>query len=419
MKAVLTKKLIEAFSVPTVRTVISDLATSNLSLVVSPRGAKTWTWIGRVGGDLVYLTLGRYPAYGLTEARAWATEVTTKRDRGEDVRASKRAQKEQIEYERKVAEAASLKAAKEQGRTCDWAFALYMHHEGSKRASGPEKARSYNRDVSPFIGDKLLSSVTHDDLAELLQKKLPHAPVGSIGLRRMIRRWMRWSVINRHLTGLTDDPAKFLPQLASESPRERALDDFELGIALKAIESHGRRMRDPLKLIIYTGARKSEAFEAEWSELNFEKGEWLIPAARTKNRVPHLLPLTSEMVAMLVAIPRTPKSKLIWPARGNLEHGMGDFSKAIARIRDQMNELAKPFGRTIAHRTIHDLRRSTITGMYSLLDADDRPLIQPHIVERIANHKQETIKGIYNKHHYYLEKKMALRAWAEHLRRVG
>ena len=62
--------------------------------------------------------------------------------------------------------------------------------------------------------------------------------------------------------------------------------------------------------------------------------------------------------------------------------------------------------------TLHDLRRTVVTGMNELG-------IQPHIVEAVVNHVSGRAKagvaGVYNRATYATEKRMALQAWADHL----
>jgi hypothetical protein len=61
---------------------------------------------------------------------------------------------------------------------------------------------------------------------------------------------------------------------------------------------------------------------------------------------------------------------------------------------------------------LHDLRRSTATGM---AEAG----IQPHIIEAVLNHvsgHKGGVAGIYNKASYEREMRAALALWADHVR---
>jgi len=72
-------------------------------------------------------------------------------------------------------------------------------------------------------------------------------------------------------------------------------------------------------------------------------------------------------------------------------------------------------GEPIPEWRIHDLRRSTATGM-----AEDLK-VPPHIVEAALNHvssHKAGVAGIYNRSTYAAEKRAALDLWAHHLRMI-
>ncbi len=45
--------------------------------------------------------------------------------------------------------------------------------------------------------------------------------------------------------------------------------------------------------------RPGELRKAEWKEVDFEAGEWRIPAERMKMKTKHIVPLSSQAVAIL------------------------------------------------------------------------------------------------------------------------
>ncbi len=398
----LTNTLLNGLKPETERYEVSDAATNNLCVVVYPTGRLSWLWRGRINGRLKKFTLGRYPTHSLAEARVWAAEVSRGRDHGVNV----------------VEVAAAVEEAKKEvdARTCDWLFALYMEHEGNSRASAPEKWRLYNRDIKPAIGDRSVMSITHADLAAITRAKVKTAPTASNALQRLIRRWFRWSITHgRDLSGLVDDPARDLPKFAPDKTRDRFLNDFEIRVLLEAMQKSRSRFIQPLSLILYTAVRRAEAFELPWSELDLDKGDWMIPRTRTKNGVDHLLPLPHEMVSLLNGIEPVTGMKLVWPGKGRSGLPMSGFSNAIEALQSEMTAIASAKGRLLDPWSIHDLRRTVITGMNALRGLGDQSLIPEHVVERVANHKPPRLQGIYNRHSYYAEKKQALRHWADHL----
>src|SRR5215203_6660620 len=64
--------------------------------------------------------------------------------------------------------------------------------------------------------------------------------------------------------------------------------------------------------------------------------------------------------------------------------------------------------------TLHDLRRTCVTGMAEIG-------IAPHVIEAVVNHvsgHKGGVAGIYNRATYAAEKRAALERWADHLERV-
>jgi hypothetical protein len=82
--------------------------------------------------------------------------------------------------------------------------------------------------------------------------------------------------------------------------------------------------------------------------------------------------------------------------------GFSNFSKS-KRLLDERAKLKAPF-------IVHDLRRSTATGLAKL--------VQPHIVECVLGHTGGFRAGVastYNLHAYEDEKRHALDLWGEHI----
>jgi integrase len=67
----------------------------------------------------------------------------------------------------------------------------------------------------------------------------------------------------------------------------------------------------PLVLVF---VRPGERRKADWSEIDLEAGEWRIPAERMKMKTKHIVPLSSQAVAILRALqPLTGKGHCVLP----------------------------------------------------------------------------------------------------------
>jgi hypothetical protein len=75
---------------------------------------------------------------------------------------------------------------------------------------------------------------------------------------------------------------------------------------------------------------------------------------------------------------------------------------------NQDRELTRKKQRLYQSR-LQDLRRTCRTGLARLG-------IEPHVVERVLNHVQVGIVGVYDRYSYSDEKRAALGKWEQHLR---
>jgi len=181
-----------------------------------------------------------------------------------------------------------------------------------------------------------------------------------------------------------------------EKPRDRVLSNGELVAIWRTLpdSDYGRIV----KLLILTGQRREEIGALRWSEIGADAIE--LSAARSKNGLPHKIPLSQEALAILKACPRWAERDLLF---GMSENGYTGWSKAKA-VLDNKTGINAPW-------ILHDLRRTAATGMADLG-------VQPHIIEAVLNHisgHKAGVAGIYNKSTYEPEKRAALELWGNHI----
>jgi integrase len=122
----------------------------------------------------------------------------------------------------------------------------------------------------------------------------------------------------------------------------------------------------------------------------------VLPAARTKNKREHAIPLSGAAMAILSQSPR--RGEFVFGLRGFVS-----WSKAKAKLDGRIN--VQPW-------RLHDLRRTAATVMA------DRLGVLPHVVEAILNHvsgHRAGVAGVYNRARYEGEMRQALDRWAAHL----
>ena len=77
-----------------------------------------------------------------------------------------------------------------------------------------------------------------------------------------------------------------------------------------------------IKLLILTGARRSEVAAMSWRELDFDAGIWILPSERTKNRQAHMIYLSELAIKIIGSLqPITGHSKFVFDTGNYKEDG--------------------------------------------------------------------------------------------------
>jgi len=90
-----------------------------------------------------------------------------------------------------------------------------------------------------------------------------------------------------------------------------------VGQLLRAIDGYERALitRCALRLAPLVFVRPGELRQAQWTEFDLENSEWRIPAARMKMRAQHIIPLSTQAVAILKELqPSTACFQFLFPS---------------------------------------------------------------------------------------------------------
>jgi integrase len=109
----------------------------------------------------------------------------------------------------------------------------------------------------------------------------------------------------------------------AEAPAKRA--EAKRTLAAGLDYDGDRRTTLALRLLSLTFVRTVELRFAEWSEFDLERAEWGIPVPRMKMRQPHIVPPSTQAVAVIQAIRDTTTNKR-WslPSPRNLEQPVSE-----------------------------------------------------------------------------------------------
>ena len=368
-----------------------DGKVTGLYLVVQPSGNRSWALRYRAAGKPKKLTIGPYPVVGLAEARKRAMAALGEVAGGDDPAAAKTAKR------------VAAKAAKDD--MVETVVDDFVRHYAARQTRDwRETERILKKDVMSRWRGRRLSEIEKKNVAKLLDEIVARgAPVGANRVFAQLRKMCAWAV-GRGI--IAHNPCVGISRPSAELPRERVLSDIELALVWGAAERLGFPFGPTVRLLILTGQRRDEVGGLVWDELDLDGAVWTLPAARSKNRREHTIPLAPAAVEILRAQTHFEDSAFVFSPG---ERPPSGFAKAKERLDKRVAQLNN--GEPVAHWTLHDLRRTAASGMARL--GVDLP-----VIEKVLNHVSGSfagIVGIYQRHDFAQEKRGALGAWAAHV----
>lgn len=290
---------------------------------------------------------------------------------------------------------------------------IERHYRANGLRTAYEVERTLNREAVTRWRRQPVSQIGGKDVAKLLDDTADRAPVLANRLFAYLNQFFEWCV-GRHV--IEANPMAGLKKPAIERSRDRALDDEEIRIVWQACEEIGWPFGPLVQLLILTGQRRDEVGGMRRSEIDTDKRLWSLPGERTKNRRPHDVPLSDNVLSIIEALPQTAETDLVFTTTGvTAVSGFGVAKRRIdaAVLKFKMGSDDSEVD-ALAPWKLHDLRRSMATGMAGLG-------IAPHVVDKILNHTTGVlggVAGIYNRFEYLEERRVALDAWARHVEQI-
>lgn len=190
----------------------------------------------------------------------------------------------------------------------------------------------------------------------------------------------------------------------NENKGTRALKENEVRLFWCALESSEIIINriNVFKLLLLTGARVQEIAGLCWSEIDYDEKIITLSSSRTKNKLPHVIPL-NEMAFSIIKNHPVQNEIYVFPAENNREALKTDgFSQALSRLLDKVD---------IEKFVPRDLRRTfkTLTGKAG---------ITKDIRDRLQNHALQNVSSLhYDMYDYLSEKRAAMIVWNDYLKR--
>ncbi len=360
---------------------------SGLGIRVMPSGNKSWIYRYTLNGKRQKMTLGKYPAISLKQARDFIRQAERLKEQGINPIEHQKQKKPQNIY------------------TVEKLCAEWYNTYVSKNRKKPLQIKQQiETNIIPLLGNKELSKLQAIDISHALDVIVKRgAPILANRILSSLKQAFNFAVSRGNIPQNPAISIRARDIGGLEKPRERVLTLDEVRSIWHFLDSDSCKMsiqtKSAIKIIILTGVRTAEIRLAKWDSIDFAGLLWIVPPEHTKGGITvkiHLSDLTKSVFEELSTISDTPF--VLTGLDPNKPLDENALPRAIKRIQDRVG---------IPEWTAHDLRRTFATQLGESLNID------PVVIEKCLGHKMPRIMATYNKNEMLPQRKDALDEWAK------
>lgn len=373
-----------------------------LYLDVAPTGSRIWRLKFRqANGSENRLTFGPYPEITLLQAREKRLEARRLMLAGVDP-AEHRDNAKRAAAARRANTFETIAREWHANKVPTW----------SERTATAMIAR-LEADIFPEIGDIPIEKIKHRDVIDAL-RKIEDRGAAEIAKRikavcsQIFSYAIQCGLTERNLVTDMKDVLK-----TRRASHFAAIDADELPAFLNALERNEARMFQPtriaLRLMLLIFVRTSELIETPWSEIDLEKGEWIIPWQRMKrgkltvnpDMTNHHVCLSRQACALLRELHAiTGQNRFLFPNQRDSQRPISNGTILVAL--DRMGYK----GRMTGHG-FRALAMSTIK---------ERLGYRHEVVDRqLAHAQRDKVASAYDRAQFLTERKAMMQAWADYI----
>ncbi len=359
---------------------------NGLCIEIPPTGSKLWRFRYRHNGKARMLSFDAWPAVSLADARERRDDARKMLAQGIDPSAARKAAKD--------ADALTFEAIARE----------WLARQDLAPATANKHRWLLERHILPTLGAKPIITITAADVLAMLQGLESRGLLESAGRARS-----QVSAVFRHAVATLRAPGDPTVALrgAIKSPKVRhhaaITDPRKLGELLRALHGYGGGfvVACALKLAPLVFVRPGELRHAEWQEIDLDAGTWSIPGAKMKMRQPHIVPLSSQAVAILRDLHAlTGRGRYVFPSPRTAQRPMSENAVTAA---------LRSLGYDGSTMTGHGFRSTASTLLHEQGYPSD-------VIERQLAHKEaNAVKDAYNRAQHLPERVKMMQTWSDYL----
>ena len=363
-----------------------------LQLWIFPNGSKLWRFAYRFGGKQKLLALGRYPDRTLLAARVEREKARVLLKEGRDP-----------SHIRRIALIVNAAG----GDTFEIVAKEYV-----------AKLRRENRSEATLAKIEWLLDFARPVLGSLAVREI--RPIEVLAVLRTVEARGRYDTARRLRSTIgavcryavataraeADPTAALQGALTTPTvkPRAAITNPKAFGALLRAIDGFTGQptTQAALTLMALLFPRPGELRGAQWREFDFEQAVWTIPAARTKMRREHRVPLPPQAIAVLQQLHQiTGDGTLAIPGVRSVRQPMSEST---------LNAALRRLGYSKEEATAHGFRATAST----LLNESGRWTADA-IERQLAHVEANAVRGAYARGEHWDERVKMMTWWANHL----
>ncbi|MHB1236921.1 MAG: tyrosine-type recombinase/integrase [Gallionella sp.] len=367
-----------------------------LFMLVHPNGGKYWRMDYRFAGKRKTLALGVYPDVSLAQARDRREQARKLLANDTDPSVVKQEQKATV---------AALSEHSFEVIAREW---FDRHAPNWKENHSSKIIARLEKDVFPWIGDRPISEIAAPALLATVRRieargalETAHRALACCG--QVFRYAVATGRAERDPTG---DLRGALPPVKKDKHFAAITEPKKVGELMRDIDGYQGSyiVKSAFKLSPLLFVRPGELRKMEWSEVDLDKAEWLIPADKMKMSVTHIVPLCRQAVEVLrEMLPLTGRSKYVFHGERDHDRPMSDNA-----IRSALRRL----GWANDEMTPHGFRAMASTIL------DNMGYKQEWLERQLAHEEPNKIKAAYKREAwrmYLPERTVMMQAWADYL----
>lgn len=355
--------------------------------------SKYWRLNYRFDGKQKTLSMGVYPAVSLAKARKRRDEARGLLADGIDPSKAKRAEK----LAKVIAHANTFEVVARE----------WLDKTASDRSANTlVKVLGWlEHDLFPYLGKMPIAAIEATDVLAAVRKMEARGAVASAHrVKQLCGQVCRYAVavgaakrdVTADLRGALTVVAKGHFAAITEPKRVGALmrSIFDYKGYPAAVAA--------LKLAPLVFVRPGELRTAEWAEIDLDAAEWRIPASKMKMRLDHLVPLSTQAVAILRDLhPLTGDSQYVFPSLRSSKKPMSE---------NTINAALRGMGYSKEVMTAHGFRAMARTIMDEVLDE------RVDLIEHQLAHAVKDPNGrAYNRTAHLPARRVMMQHWADYL----